>query len=112
LVCRWIEKQHPIDIEHLAPIHCDYDRTLDKKVEHSTSSDSFAPNSATVYTARVMLITGVKDPAGQTHLSHTLKFLVGKEDRSDLVALGGPWSSSKDGGDPATDDSVLIRTAM
>jgi len=57
-----------------------------------------------------MIISGQKD-SGQTHLSHVLKFLVGKEDRSDLVALGGPWSSSKDGGNPITDDTVLIKTA-
>lgn len=46
------------------------------------------------------------------HVVNTLKFIVAKEDRSDLMCVGGFWSQSKDGGNPDTDESCLIRSAM
>jgi len=107
------QAQLDVNLDHLVPVHCDFDKDkLEKKPEHHVlSPDSFAPNTHTVFTARVMVLCGALDTQPSAHLSQGLKFLVGKEERSELVALGGPWSKEKDGGDPATEPDVLIRTA-
>lgn len=49
---------------------------------------------------------------GLVHPSRALKFLVGVKGRTETMAVGGPWSPSLDGADPANDPSVLIKTAI
>jgi hypothetical protein len=46
------------------------------------------------------------------HPTRALKFLVGLKGKSETMAIGGPWSPSLDGADPANDPSVLIKTAI
>jgi hypothetical protein len=58
------------------------------------------------------MIMGNEFKATGAHLVNTLKFVVAKEDRSDLMCVGGFWSSSKDGGNPDIDESCLIRAAV
>jgi len=76
----------------------------------SVAGESVASDQVT-YNAKVMLFTGFKPKADANHLSIQLKFLVGRKDRSELLCIGGAWSKEIDGGDPATDRSVLIKTA-
>lgn len=47
-----------------------------------------------------------------THLHNLLKFVALRKDRSAIMAAGGIWDQDLDGGNPATDDSALIRTAI
>lgn len=75
--------------------------------------------SNVVYCAKVMLFSGSKltpsksaPPTKSTHLSTQLQFIVGRKDRSELFCIGGAWSKELDGGDPASNSSVLIRTAI
>lgn len=46
------------------------------------------------------------------HPARILSLLVGARGKNEVMAIGGPWSSSLDGPDPANDKSVLIRTAI
>ncbi|VDP17297.1 unnamed protein product [Soboliphyme baturini] len=39
-------------------------------------------------------------------------FLVGLKGKSEVLAIGGPWSASLDGPDPENDPRVLIKTAI
>jgi hypothetical protein len=41
----------------------------------------------------------------------SLKFVVGKRDRSELMCIGGAYVT-EDGADPASDPQTLINTAM
>ena len=45
------------------------------------------------------------------HWNNVLKFALFKKDHA-LVAIGGPWNAAMDGGDPLTDCSCLIQTAI
>ena len=40
-----------------------------------------------------------------------IQFLVGNKGKHDLMCLGGPWSPSLDGPNPATNTQTLINTA-
>jgi hypothetical protein len=50
--------------------------------------------------------------SGPLHVTHQLKFLVAKQDRSDLMCVGGFWSSKIDGGNPDTEESALLAAAV
>jgi hypothetical protein len=69
------------------------------------------PAIPTSYFVRVMLPSGYNGDTSKT-LQAQLKFLVAKLERNDLMCVGGAWSPTKDGGDPATEESGLIRAAM
>lgn len=45
------------------------------------------------------------------HPSKVIQFLVGNKGKHDLMALGGAWSPSLDGPNPATNTQTLINTA-
>jgi hypothetical protein len=45
------------------------------------------------------------------HWNNVLKFAIFKKDHA-LFAIGGPWNAAMDGGDPSTDSSCLIQTAI
>lgn len=72
--------------------------------------DCFSPFNQKKYSARVIPCMGLSDGTHKINLA--IKFLVAKVERSDLAFIGGSWSASKDGGDPAIDESVLLKTAM
>lgn len=46
------------------------------------------------------------------HPTRLINFLVGVIGKNETMAIGGPWSPSRDGSNPAGDPSVLIRTAI
>lgn len=46
------------------------------------------------------------------HPSKVIQFLVGNKGKHELMALGGPWSKSLDGLNPATNNQTLINTAI
>lgn len=47
-----------------------------------------------------------------THPTRVLQFLVGMRAKNEPLAIGGPWSPSLDGEDPANNPQVLIKTAI
>ncbi|CAK9807317.1 Cell division cycle and apoptosis regulator protein 1 [Anthophora plagiata] len=81
-----------------------------------------------LFSAKVMLISmpameeiykrccGVsedRDPdRDYVHPTRLINFLVGLRGKNETMAIGGPWSPSLDGPNPAKDPSVLIRTAV
>eukprot|EP00898_Chlorokybus_atmophyticus_P007829 jgi/Chlat1/8047/Chrsp73S00601 len=90
---------------------------------------------ATVWNVKVMLLTGVSNealasisqepaPGGSPlHIGGLLRFLTvrfepldpsdSKAKRNPVIgAIGGSWSAELDGGDPATEQSALVRTAI
>lgn len=46
------------------------------------------------------------------HPTRLIQFLVGLKGKNEPMAIGGPWSPSLDGADPAEDPRVLIKTAI
>ncbi len=46
------------------------------------------------------------------HPSKVIQFLVGNKGKQELMALGGAWSKSLDGPDPATNTQTLVNTAI
>jgi len=46
------------------------------------------------------------------HLHNLLKFVALRKDRSAIMAAGGTWDPEVDGGDPAIDDTALIRAVI
>ncbi|CAA2954884.1 cell division cycle and apoptosis regulator 1 [Olea europaea subsp. europaea] len=76
---------------------------------------------ATVWNAKMILMSGLSQNALAElssdrnydripHFCNMLRFAVLKKNNS-MMAIGGPWDPV-DGGDPSTDDSSLIRTAL
>lgn len=53
-----------------------------------------------------------KDARSLVHPTRAIQFLVGLKGKNESMAIGGPWSPSLDGADPANDPSVLIKTAI
>lgn len=54
---------------------------------------------------------GIKD-ARMEHPSKVIEFLVGSKGKHELMPLGGPWSPSLDGPNPASNPQTLINTAV
>jgi len=46
------------------------------------------------------------------HPSRLIQFLVGFRGKNEPMAIGGPWSPSLDGPDPAGNPEVLVKTAI
>lgn len=59
----------------------------------------------------VPVSTGVKDNR-HDHPSKVIQFLVGNKGKHELMALGGPWSPSLDGPNPALNTQTLINCAI
>ncbi|KAM8923876.1 cell division cycle and apoptosis regulator protein 1 [Pelodytes ibericus] len=87
------------------------------------------PDTDHTYSAKVMLLASpaledlyhkscalAEDPVevkeGFQHPARLVKFLVGMKGKDEAMAIGGHWSPSLDGPDPAKDPSVLIKTAV
>lgn len=56
--------------------------------------------------------SGKDDERTFVHPTRLINFLVGVRGKNEAMAIGGPWSPSLDGADPAGDPAVLIRTAI
>lgn len=52
------------------------------------------------------------DERNLVHPTRLISFLVGTRGKNETMAIGGPWSPSLDGANPASDPTVLIRTAI
>ncbi|KAL2613073.1 hypothetical protein R1flu_024765 [Riccia fluitans] len=134
LVVCWTGKEsqirldQPISFEHDA---VDVEDEGESKQAPPKSSDKVLPSSATnstkgptTWNAKVMLMTGASEGAlnellsdecsddKPIHLHNLLKFVALRKDRSAIMAAGGVWDKELDGGDPAVDEEVLIRTAV
>lgn len=46
------------------------------------------------------------------HPTRLIQFLVGLKGKNEPMSIGGPWSPSLDGPNPAEDPKVLIKTAI
>jgi len=46
------------------------------------------------------------------HPTRLIQFLVGLRGKNEPMAIGGPWSPSLDGPNPAVDQHVLVKTAI
>jgi len=120
----------PFRIRQASAFHVFNKEQVDSLVENNTLYD---PEDADYrYVAKVMLLASPdleefyektchliekdsqKDDPRENliHPSRALKFLVGLKGKSETMAIGGPWSPSLDGSDPANDPSVLIKTAV
>ncbi len=75
---------------------------------------SHSIGQATVLDCNLSIFAGKHDDDRDNlvHPTRALKFLVGLKGKSETMAIGGPWSPSLDGADPANDPSVLIKTAI
>ncbi|XP_062229048.1 protein SHORT ROOT IN SALT MEDIUM 1-like isoform X2 [Phragmites australis] len=110
----------PVSLEH--DIY-EVDDSADERVVISSEKTSSTNSPATIWNAKVILMSGMSKGAFAditslrsteervVHLNNILKFAVFKKDRS-LFAIGGPWNAVLDGGDPSVDCSCLIRTAI
>jgi len=56
--------------------------------------------------------SGSREREDLVHPTRALKFLVGLKEKREVMAIGGPWSASLDGGNPESDPSTLIKTAI
>lgn len=119
IVANWTETiplDNPLNLSYYTPFYCEYlssDKKEQKEKLEDPFRDSISPSNLKKYNAKAVLLSGYGDGEQQKgHLSNILKLLVAKEDRSDLMCLGGEWSSSKDGGDPALDNQVLIKSVI
>ncbi|TVU07901.1 hypothetical protein EJB05_41277, partial [Eragrostis curvula] len=110
----------PVSLEH--DIH-EVDESVDERSVISSEKSSSTNNPATIWNAKVLLMSGMSRGAFAditslktteerlVHMNNILKFAVFKKDRS-LFAIGGAWDAVIDGGDPSVDCSCLIRTAI
>jgi len=56
-----------------------------------------------------------EDPESRESFQHPtrlIQFLVGLRGKNEPMAIGGPWSPSLDGPDPAVNQQVLVNTAI
>lgn len=123
IVCHWtrtLPNSERLNIDVPVKVVCESEKVTKKEEngKEEVKKEESAPEEASElngfkYNAKVVLICGVKPESSRSsssHMSHLLKFLVAKKERSELLFLGGPWSAVKDGGDP-TQDATLIQTA-
>ncbi|KAL3522783.1 hypothetical protein ACH5RR_015617 [Cinchona calisaya] len=80
-------------------------------------------HGSTVWNSKVILMSGLSQNAledlssGRSyegripHFCNLLRFAVLRKNNS-LMAIGGRWDATTDGGDPSTDESSLVRTVL
>ncbi|MCO5553528.1 hypothetical protein L7F22_007050 [Adiantum nelumboides] len=90
----------------------------------NSTEDAEALKESIVWSVKVMLMSGasgesVKDLLADClneekpiHMHNLLRFVVFRKERSALMAFGGTWDKTLDGGDPAINESALIHTAI
>uniref|UniRef100_A0ACD5X352 Uncharacterized protein n=1 Tax=Avena sativa TaxID=4498 RepID=A0ACD5X352_AVESA len=110
----------PVSLEH--DIH-EVDDKFDERTVLSSEKLNCTNTLDTVWNVKVLLMSGMSNGAFAdicslrsaedriAHWNNVLKFAVFKKDHA-LVAIGGPWNAAMDGGDPSTDCSCLIQTAI
>ncbi|XP_023931165.1 cell division cycle and apoptosis regulator protein 1-like [Lingula anatina] len=110
--------------------HCIF-HVMSKEVEALEPNTAVLepPDADHLYSAKVMLMSSptleelyhktcalAEDSSEQKesfqHPTRLLSFLVGLKGKSEPMAIGGPWSPSLDGPNPAEDPAVLTRTAI
>jgi hypothetical protein len=70
------------------------------------------PNMTELYKRCCVFAEESKNNERLEHPSKVIQFLVGNKGKHELMALGGAWSASLDGPDPATNTQTLINTAI
>ncbi|CAM0872848.1 unnamed protein product [Alopecurus aequalis] len=110
----------PVSLEH--DIHEVDDKFYERAVLSSEKSNN-TNTPDTVWNVKVLLMSGMSNGAFAdicslrsaedriAHWNNVLKFAVFKKDHA-LVVIGGPWNAAMDGGDPLTDCSCLIQSAI
>lgn len=110
----------PVSLEH--DIH-EVDDKFDERTVLSSEKSNSSNTLDTVWNVKVLLMSGMSNGAFAdicslrsaedriAHWNNVLKFAVFKKDHA-LVSIGGPWNAAMDGGDPSTDCSCLIQTAI
>ncbi|CAL8100479.1 unnamed protein product [Calicophoron daubneyi] len=127
-VSTWCESypmHHPFKLGNATDYH-----VFHRDVEPPTPADTSLlnpPDADYSYSARVMLMAcpqlaelykntcRMADDANGTDKvppGKNIHFLVGGRAKSETMAIGGPWSPSLDGSDPAADPKTLINTAI
>ncbi|XP_077160972.1 cell cycle and apoptosis regulator protein 2 isoform X1 [Paroedura picta] len=118
----------PLTLRHPSRIQvaCPTEEGLPAK--EGTAPVAQPEDSNSVFSAKVLLLSSpgieefyrscllyIEDSSDQRenpeHPTKQIKFLLGKK-TGEAVLIGGEWSPSLDGHDPATDPMVLIRTAI
>jgi hypothetical protein len=101
-------------LNNYVPIYCEYilPQRDNERIINSDIQDSMSISCNIKYNAKIMICSGLNPDHKSNQISHYIKFLVAKQERSDLMCIGGPWSRDIDGGDPYLDLSVLHKTAL
>ncbi|XP_060642916.2 cell cycle and apoptosis regulator protein 2 [Anolis sagrei] len=118
----------PLTLRHPSRIQLASPAEEAPPAEESPALDSQPEDTNSSFSAKVLLLSSpgleefyrhclqsIDDPSDQReipeHPAKQIKFLLGKK-ADETVLIGGEWSPSLDGPDPAADSKVLIRTAI
>ncbi|XP_042327713.1 cell cycle and apoptosis regulator protein 2 [Sceloporus undulatus] len=118
----------PLTLRHPSRIQLASPAEEAPQADESPTQDSQPEDTNSAFSAKVLLLSSpgieefyrncllyIDDPSDQRespeHPAKQIKFLLGKK-ADEAVLIGGEWSPSLDGPDPATNPMVLIRTAI
>ncbi|XP_061449393.1 cell cycle and apoptosis regulator protein 2 isoform X2 [Rhineura floridana] len=118
----------PLTLRHPSRIQVANPAEEVPQVDEDTMQDTQPEDINPAYSAKVLLLSSpgieefyrncllyIEDPSDQrespNHPTKQIKFLLGKK-VDEAVLIGGEWSPSLDGPDPAANPMVLIRTAI
>ncbi|KAL8173930.1 UNVERIFIED_CONTAM: Cell cycle and apoptosis regulator protein 2 [Gekko kuhli] len=118
----------PLSLRHPSRIQVASPTEEVPPMEEGTAQGAQPEDSSSVFSAKVLLLSSpgieefyrscllhIEDSSEQRenpeHPTKQIKFLLGKK-TDEAVLIGGEWSPSLDGPDPATSPMVLIRTAI
>ncbi|KAJ7305183.1 hypothetical protein JRQ81_011089 [Phrynocephalus forsythii] len=127
----WLETfplTQPLTLQHPSRIQVASPAEEAPQAEEGTMQDGQPEDTNPAFSAKVLLLSSpgieefyrncllyIEDPNDQRdspeHPAKQIKFLLGKK-ADETVLIGGEWSPSSDGPDPATNPLVLIRTAI
>nr|XP_020635995.1 cell cycle and apoptosis regulator protein 2 [Pogona vitticeps] len=127
----WLETfplTQPLTLQHPSRIQVASPAEEAAQAEEGTVQDAPLEDASSAFSAKVLLLSSpgieefyrncllyVEDPSDQRespeHPAKQIKFLLGKK-VDETVLIGGEWSPSLDGPDPATNPAVLIHTAI
>ncbi|XP_044293459.1 cell cycle and apoptosis regulator protein 2 isoform X2 [Varanus komodoensis] len=118
----------PLTLRHPSRIRVASSAEETPPVDERSSQDAQPGDANSTFSAKVLLLSSpgieefyrngllyVEDPSDQRenpeHPTKQIKFLLGKK-ADEAVLIGGEWSPSLDGADPATNPMALIHTAI
>uniref|UniRef100_A0A1W7RF20 p30 DBC protein n=1 Tax=Agkistrodon contortrix contortrix TaxID=8713 RepID=A0A1W7RF20_AGKCO len=118
----------PLTLKHPSRIQVTGPAEESSQAEEDTRQEAEPEDANPAFSAKVLLLSSpgveefyrncllyIEEPSDQReipeHPTKQIKFLLEKK-ADELVLLGGEWSPSLDGPDPATSPTVLIRTAV